>query len=125
MKHYSQRLFILFLGLAGGIVLGNQVSLAQQQESVPPLQDYRSPPTESDTEIFQRNERSSSSSDLLGNGFDPINLIHNANLRRSRGGYEFAEDTQNNLNKAAEEFKRQQQQQLQQMQDAPSSPAQP
>lgn len=56
-------------------------------------------------------------------GFDPMTLIHNANLSRSRSGGEFAEDTQRSLGDAAEQFKLLQQQQLQEVnQDAFATP---
>jgi hypothetical protein len=70
---------------------------------------------------FQKNEVDSMGESTFGSGFDPMQMIHNANFRRSRNGAEFAEDTQNNLNNAAEEFKRLQQQRiLEQTQDAES-----
>lgn len=52
----------------------------------------------------------------LGGGFDPMSLIHNANLSRTRNGTDFAEDTQRNINKAADQFKQLQQQRLMEMQ---------
>ncbi len=61
---------------------------------------------------FQKNEIDSTGESTFGSGFDPMQLIHNANFRRSRNGAEFAEDTQNNLNNAADEFKKLQQQRL-------------
>lgn len=64
---------------------------------------------------YQRNEQNSRSTI---EGFDPMQLIHNANLRRSRGGAEFMEDTNNQLNQAAEEFRRLQQQRLQEAEAA-------
>ncbi len=62
---------------------------------------------------FQQNEVNPNNYGL-GNGFDPMSLIHNANLSRGRNFEDFVDDTNQNLNKAAEDFKRQQQQQLQQ-----------
>jgi hypothetical protein len=59
----------------------------------------------------------------LGSGFDPMSLIHNANLSRSRNGSDFAEDTQRNLNQAADQFKQLQQQRMLEMQQQQSSPA--
>ncbi|WP_267383701.1 hypothetical protein [Cyanobacterium sp. uoEpiScrs1] len=50
----------------------------------------------------------------LGNIFNPMNLMHRSNLERSRNAGDFAEDTNNNLNKAAQEFKLIQQRKLQQ-----------
>jgi hypothetical protein len=65
---------------------------------------------------YQNNERSTDGSDGLG-GFNPLDLIHNTNFRRSRDGSEFQEDTRNNINEAAEEFKRKQREQLQNLQN--------
>lgn len=65
---------------------------------------------------YQKNERSSDGSDGLG-GFNPLDLIHNTNFRRSRDGAEFQEDTRNNINEAAEEFKRKQREQLENIQN--------
>jgi hypothetical protein len=45
-------------------------------------------------------------------------LIHNSNFRRSRDGSEFQEDTRNNINQAAEEFKRKQREQLENLQNS-------
>ena len=59
----------------------------------------------------------------LGNGFDPMSLIHNANLSRSRNGADFADDTQRTLNEAADQFKKMQQQRLLEMQQQPTDPA--
>ncbi|MGA1623548.1 MAG: hypothetical protein ACO36E_12600 [Synechocystis sp.] len=59
----------------------------------------------------------------LGNGFDPMSLIHNANLSRSRNGADFADDTQRTLNEAADQFKKMQQQRLEQMQQPTTDPA--
>ena len=55
-------------------------------------------------------------------GFDPMSLIHNANLSRSRSGAEFGEDTQRNLGDAAESFKQLQQQRLQELQQPAGNP---
>lgn len=94
--------FTLSLGTLMTLTFSN-LSLAQTPRSI----------TEPDT--HQINERSTTTgSSTFGNSFNPINLIHNMNLRRSRDGSEFQDDTQNNLNNAAEEFKRMQQEQLQQ-----------
>ena len=66
---------------------------------------------------YQKNERSSDGRDALG-GFDPLDLIHNSNFRRSRDGSEFQEDTRNNIDQAAEEFKRKQREQLENLQNS-------
>lgn len=57
---------------------------------------------------FQSNERNP----LYGDGINPLDIIHNANFANSRSGSEFAEDTENNINSAAESFKQQQQRML-------------
>ncbi|MEY2985103.1 MAG: hypothetical protein RLZZ568_1720 [Cyanobacteriota bacterium] len=59
----------------------------------------------------------------FGNGFDPMSLIHNANLSRGRTGADFADDTQRSLNEAADQFKQMQQQRLEQMQQPATEPA--
>jgi hypothetical protein len=61
---------------------------------------------------YQTNERSTTGDSTLGN-FNPLNLIHNANLQRSRGPGQFQEDSRIELDRAAEEFKRQQRERLQ------------
>jgi hypothetical protein len=106
-------LFALALSLTGGLGLSPSPGFAQEA-----IQNYNSPVSPAN-EGFQKNERSTQGSDVLGDGFNPLNLIHNANFRRSRNGEDFAEDTQTNLNKAAADFKRQQQLRLQQQQTAP------
>jgi hypothetical protein len=70
---------------------------------------------------YQSNERSTTGDSTLGN-FNPLQLIHNANFQRSRGSSEFQEDSQMNINQAAEEFKRKQREQLQ---NSPASSTQP
>jgi hypothetical protein len=65
---------------------------------------------------YQNSERSTSGDSTFGN-FNPLDLIHNVNFRRTRDGVEFQEDTQNNINNAAEEFKRKQREQLQNLQN--------
>ncbi|HAC64153.1 MAG TPA: hypothetical protein DCF68_11590 [Cyanothece sp. UBA12306] len=65
-----------------------------------------------DKDVYQKNERDADGGDF-GNIFNPIDMMHRSNLQRSRNGADFAEDTSNNLNKAAEEFKLLQQQRLQ------------
>lgn len=61
---------------------------------------------------YQSNEQSSTDNSSLGS-FNPLDLIHNANLRRSRDAGQFEEDTNTNLNQAADDFKRLQQQRMQ------------
>ncbi|WP_119260270.1 hypothetical protein [cyanobacterium endosymbiont of Rhopalodia gibberula] len=61
---------------------------------------------------YQSNEQDPAGE--LGNIFNPMDLMHRSNLQRSRNAGDFAEDTNNNLNKAAQEFKLIQQRRLQQ-----------
>ncbi len=72
---------------------------------------------------FQKNSVDSLGESSFGGGFDPLQLIHNHNLRRSRGGAEFAEDSEVNLNNAAEQFKKLQQQRLLEQQNSTSTEA--
>jgi hypothetical protein len=62
---------------------------------------------------YQENERDSFTGGNFGNNFNPMDLIHNSNFRRSRNSAEFQEDTQTELQNAADEFKRQQQERIQ------------
>ncbi len=89
---------VFALGLVGGFA---NISLAQLE------------PSQGGGE-YQKNEQSATQSSSFGNGFNPLDLIHNANFRRSRGAQEFVEDTQNGITNEAEKFKRLQQQRLQQ-----------
>lgn len=61
---------------------------------------------------FQSNEQNP----LYGDGINPMDLIHNANLLNNRSAYDFQEDTNNNINKAADDFKKQQLERMQQLQ---------
>lgn len=88
----------LSLGICG-LLMGLEKSAFAQ------LQNSQEPP------IYQNSEQDPSKGSF--SGFDPASLIHNANLSRSRNGADFATDTQENLNKAANDFKRQQQLRLQ------------
>ncbi|ACK66594.1 hypothetical protein PCC8801_2589 [Rippkaea orientalis PCC 8801] len=74
-----------------------------------------------DQDPYQKNEQNPEGE--FGNIFSPIDMMHNSNLQRSRNSSDFAEDTTNNLNKAAEEFKRIQQQRLEQ--DSSNSSSEP
>ena len=67
---------------------------------------------------FQDNEKSP----VYGEGINPMDLIHNANLLNSRSASDFAEDTDKNLNQAADDFKREQQRRIQEMQQQQSIP---
>lgn len=62
---------------------------------------------------FQENEQDPMTGGTFGNDFNPMDFIHNANFRRSRNSSEFQDDTQSELQNAAEKFKRQQQESIQ------------
>ena len=100
----------LSLGICG-LLMGLEKSAFAQ------LQNLQEPPT------YQNSEQDPNKGAF--SGFDPASLIHNANLSRSRNGADFAQDTQDNLNKAANDFKRQQQLLLQNqpVQATPPTPA--
>ena len=52
-----------------------------------------------------------------GDGFNPLDLIHNANLSTGRSSADFYEDTNENLDSAAEKFKKEQLLRMQQQQN--------
>lgn len=64
-------------------------------------------------ENTQPNEESINGTSTFGNSFKPLDIIHRANLGRGRDMSEFNQDSQDNLNDAATEFKRLQQERLQ------------
>jgi len=101
----NNKLFVNILlasvGIVGAIAASSKIILAQTQYQ--PQQPLG----------YEASEKDPMKSSV--GGFDPMSLIHNANLSRSRTGEDFAEDSQRNLSKAAEAFKKMQQQQLQQM----------
>jgi hypothetical protein len=70
---------------------------------------------------FQNNEKNP----LYGDGINPMDLIHNANLLNQRSGADFIADTNENLDKAAQDFKQQQLQRMQQQQQLQSNPKPP
>ena len=101
----NNKLFVNILlasvGIVGAIAASSEMTLAQYQ------------PLNQQPGGYEANEKDPMKSSV--GGFDPMSLIHNANLGRSRTGEDFAEDSQRNLSKAAEAFKKMQQQQIQQM----------
>ncbi|MEB3193421.1 MAG: hypothetical protein VKL42_24020 [Snowella sp.] len=103
----NNKLFVNILlasvGIVGAIAASSKITLAQTQYQPPTQQPLG----------YEASEKDPMKSSV--GGFDPMSLIHNANLSRSRTGEDFAEDSQRNLSKAAEAFKKMQQQQLQQM----------
>ncbi|WP_330203477.1 hypothetical protein [Cyanobacterium sp. Dongsha4] len=71
-------------------------------------------------EPFQSNERNP----FYGDGINPLDIIHNANFFNSRSGSDFAEDTENNINSEAENFKQLQQKRILEMQQQKQNPSQ-
>jgi hypothetical protein len=96
----------LGLGAVLGVSSFEQSALAQTIESQQPRE-------------YQSNEEDTFGRNALG-GFNAMELMHRANLSRSRDSAEFQEDTNTNLDKAAQEFKRLQLQRLQNSQQQPS-----
>lgn len=80
--------------------------------SLSPITNAQNTINRQQNQPFQTNERNP----LYGDGINPLDLIHNANLLNNRSGSDFAEETKQNINSAAENFKRQQQQRILEMQ---------
>ena len=100
-------------GLFGIVPSWGEATLAQ---STPSPDSPESPvlPTPTNTpERDNSNREGVSGERRLGGSLNPFDLIHNSNLSRTRSLGEFAEDTEKNINSAAEEFKRLRLQQLQ------------
>jgi len=72
----------------------------------PALAQVNSP----DTPNYQQNEQDSLSGP---GGINPMDLIHRANMSTSRNPEQFQSDSQNQIDDAASEFKRQQQEHFQ------------
>ena len=73
----------------------------------------------SQPDAFQSNEVDP----VYGNsGFNPMDLIHNANLFNGRNNADFLEDTNENLDSATSDFKKEQLKRLQEMQQQQSQP---
>jgi hypothetical protein len=110
MKNYFFQLTItLSLGFTLALVSGfGQSSLAE----------YKTP----ENDGYQSNEQDSFYGSG-GTGFNPLELIHRANLNNGRSLEEFNSDSQLHLENSASEFKRLQQERLlqQQQQSIPES----
>ncbi len=66
---------------------------------------------------FQSNEQNP----LYGDGFNPMQLIHNANMMNNRrSGGAFSEDSNRNIDNAARSFREQQLQRLMEMRQNPN-----
>jgi hypothetical protein len=57
---------------------------------------------------FQSNEANSNYGTDLGTNFNPMNLIHQMNLNNGMNQQDFYNESQENINTAADDFKRQQ-----------------
>ena len=73
-----------------------------------------------DTDVFQSNEVDP----LTGNsGFNPMDLIHNANLLNIRNSEEFIQDSNEQIDSAASDFRKQQLQRMLELQQQDNSGA--
>jgi hypothetical protein len=63
-------------------------------------------------EGFQSNETNSTYGTDLGSGFNPMQLIHRLNLSNGVNQEEFYTESKQNINTAADDFKRQQQERM-------------
>ncbi|MDV2998694.1 MAG: hypothetical protein N5P05_000300 [Chroococcopsis gigantea SAG 12.99] len=61
---------------------------------------------------FQKNEKETGLNGGIIDGFNPLDLIHNSNFQR-RSSSDFQDDSNQEIDKAASEFKRRQLEQLQ------------
>jgi len=102
-KNIAFSLSISLATLIGAIALAD-ASLAQ---SVNPI-DNR------ERDGYQSNEENTLGGSIGGDSsFNAFDFIHRANMNRGRSMGEFDEDTNNGIQNAAEEFKRQRNQQMQ------------
>lgn len=93
----------LTLTLTCASALGLTISVARSTlaQTSPSQQDL--------PQSYQTNEKGSLSGSF-GNDFNPFDLIHNARFANGRSNEEFDSDSNQNIDDAALEFKRQQQQ---------------
>jgi hypothetical protein len=63
-------------------------------------------------EGFQSNEANSTYGTDLGSGFNPMQIIHRLNLSNGVNQEEFYTESKQNINTAADDFKRQQQERI-------------
>lgn len=115
----NNNLILSFSFLVGttvsAIALLGQAAFAQQEVN---SMDNRDRPN------YQSNEQNSLGSGFGDNSFNAFELIHRANMNRSRSMGEFQQDTNSGMRNAADEFKRQQNERLQ-MQEQPSGSSAP
>ncbi|MGK7883994.1 MAG: hypothetical protein AB4057_05120 [Crocosphaera sp.] len=90
LNKFMIKKLVVFLTLLGTTLGLTPLTIAQSIDVV-------------DKDAYQSNERDPNGD--LGNFMNPLDLMHRANLERSRNGGEFAEDTRNNLSEAAKSFR--------------------
>jgi hypothetical protein len=61
---------------------------------------------------YQSNEANSTYGTDLGTNFNPMNLIHQMNLQNGVNQEDFYNESQENINNAADDFKRQQEERM-------------
>ncbi|MEM9541219.1 MAG: hypothetical protein AAGA60_17175 [Cyanobacteria bacterium P01_E01_bin.42] len=113
MKRQSLSLLTGISLLLGLGVIPTFLSRASFAQESPP--DYNPIRHNSTTEGFQGSE----SDPLFGEGgenFNPFDLIHNVNFNNGRTMGQFQQDTQRQLNRASEDFRRQQLEAIRQQQ---------
>lgn len=116
-SHFIGKSLTLALYLSLGTTFGIISSLGQSSlaQSVNPSSDSN----------YQNSEQNTLGGGTFGNSFNPLDIIHRANLSRSRDMGEFNQDTQNNLTSEADKFKRLQQERLLQQEQLQKQPSEP
>jgi hypothetical protein len=116
MKTKIYKFPLRFLIIASSLTLGSTLTL---------VSNSLAQSTTSATEGYQSNEQNSSFGNTnFGNGFNPIQLIHNAQFLNNRSAQEFWQESDRNLNTAVDDFKRIQQEKiLQQQQQNNNTPS--
>jgi hypothetical protein len=99
------------LSLGAGAALSLISGLGQQ----PALAQSTNP---SDSELYPSNEQDSFSGGMGGSSFNPIDLMHRANLGNERSMGEYMNDQQESLSEESTDFRRQQQQLMQNQQSS-------
>ena len=105
LNKFMIKKLVVFLTLLGTILGLTPLTVAQSIDVV-------------DKDPYQSNEKDPNGD--IGNFMNPLDLMHRANLERSRNGGEFAEDTRDSLSEAAKSF-REAQRQLLEAQDSDNS----
>jgi hypothetical protein len=101
---------IVYITVALGTLLLNTPSVCAQSLS-----------TSTSDGNFQSNEYDTTSGGSFGNSFNPLDLIHRANMSNGRDSQEFGQDSAENINNAAAEFKKLQLERLKNQQSGSSN----